>query len=372
MDAPRILLVDDEPLVLDALRDRLYRFRKQWQMRFVCGGQAAIERIRSEPFDVVVTDLRMPHVDGFAVLDYTERHSPETIRVVLSGGADDDLPMQIADRAHQSVAKPARPGELESILERAFKIRSLVTESRVRAAIGTIRELSPDRQAYERLAHALGRSQVDTMDVARAIESDVSLTAATLRLVNSTMFGQAEPITSVFQATTRLGLDRIASLLEDGEVASENPARGAIFKAINGHARLVSQVCLRIAPQNSRRDAFTAGLLHDVGWLVIDPPPPVPVDAAGASPETFSGTKDDAERTAAVGAYLLGLWGLPLHVIDAVAHLHHPEGGGDLGHTLRLAHQAVARAIAEQTEPDKIIDTAAALANERCGGNSDH
>jgi CheY-like chemotaxis protein len=56
----RILFVDDEQLMLDALRDRLRKQRGQWDMVFALGGQEALAELERGPFDVVVSDMRMP------------------------------------------------------------------------------------------------------------------------------------------------------------------------------------------------------------------------------------------------------------------------------------------------------------------------
>lgn len=358
---PRILLVDDEQQVLDALRDRLFRLRKKCQMRFVRGGQAALDALAAEPFDVLVTDLRMPHIDGFAVLEHAARVCPQTIRVVLSGGTDVDLPLRIADYAHQSLAKPAPPGGLELVLERAFAIRSLVTDAATQAALGSVRDFPRDPLALRRLHGALGGGGVDPLAVAQVIESDVSLTATTLRLVNSTMLGDAQPMTSVLQAISRLGLDRLARLLDytrDQHVSSFDES---LVASINAHGLLVSEVSIRTAPQNARRDSFTAGLLHDVGWLVSHPSPALTTSlVAGASPESHPDVRAEAQRLAAASAYLLGLWGLPLHVVEAVAGLHRSDAVGTLRRTLACAHHAVDDAIAAGTDYERIADVASA------------
>ena len=64
----RILFVDDEPLVLDGLRDLFRKQRREWDMVFAPGGLEGIEALDGGPFDVIVSDMRMPRVDGNAML----------------------------------------------------------------------------------------------------------------------------------------------------------------------------------------------------------------------------------------------------------------------------------------------------------------
>src|SRR5208337_5359055 len=81
----RILFVDDEQSVLDGLEDLLVRYRHRWEMVFVTGAAAALDQMRKKPFDVIVTDIRMPGMDGAALLRLVSEKYPGTVRIVLSG-----------------------------------------------------------------------------------------------------------------------------------------------------------------------------------------------------------------------------------------------------------------------------------------------
>lgn len=113
-DKKRILFVDDDPALLAGLQNVLHRDRKRWEMTFALGGEAALDEIGTSRFDVVVTDMRMPVVDGAAVLAVVKRASPGTYRVMLSGSDCES----IADQCDEMLAKPCSAATLRAVLER--------------------------------------------------------------------------------------------------------------------------------------------------------------------------------------------------------------------------------------------------------------
>ena len=111
-----VLFVDDEPHVLDGLRDLLHSYRSLWEMRFASTGEDALRELATEPADVVVCDLRMPRIDGSTVLNHVSVTAPETLRIVLSGHADDVLKALAADVAHVVLTKPCTATDLKAAI----------------------------------------------------------------------------------------------------------------------------------------------------------------------------------------------------------------------------------------------------------------
>ncbi len=71
-----VLFVDDEQAILDGLRNSLRKERKRWDMSFALGGQQALEAMKQTPADVVITDMRMPGMDGAELLRQIQRDFP--------------------------------------------------------------------------------------------------------------------------------------------------------------------------------------------------------------------------------------------------------------------------------------------------------
>src|SRR5579864_3655314 len=101
MSKNRILFVDDEPMVLHGLRRMLRPFRDKWEAVFLEGGPEALEMMKHEPFDVVVSDMMMPRMNGAEFLEEVRQRHPGTVRLILSGHADRDLVLKCVDCAHR-------------------------------------------------------------------------------------------------------------------------------------------------------------------------------------------------------------------------------------------------------------------------------
>ena len=107
-DPLRVLFVDDDACVLGGLADSLRRRPTGWDARFALGGQAALVVVGGRRFDVVVSDLSMPRVNGIAVLERARELQPDAVRIVLSGGAGPGVALEVTRVAHRYLAKPYR------------------------------------------------------------------------------------------------------------------------------------------------------------------------------------------------------------------------------------------------------------------------
>ena len=308
----RVLFVDDEANVLDGLRALLRKHRNEWDMQFANGGEKALALLGEQSFDIVVTDLRMPKVDGLTLLKYLRANHPHTVRIVLSGDPERQSALAVVPYAHQSLTKPCRLGQLEAVLARASVLGDLVADPAVRSAIGSIGELPPLPGTYARLVRVLDDENSSTVDVSTVIGSDIAVTAKILQLANSAFFGVGRSVTTVLQAIPLLGREALKCLtLSTGLFDPKNvpAATRAFAHNLHEHSSLVALLASELVSERERRDAFSAGMLHDVGRLVL---------AANTTEEQME------IRHAKVGGYLLALWGLPASVIDAVGH-HHDE-----------------------------------------------
>lgn len=332
----RILFVDDDPAVLEGLKRRLYRARSVWEMKFVCSAALAIEHLAALPYDVIVTDMRMARMDGAQLLEIASARSPETIRIVLSGYAEERQVMRLVPLAHQYVAKPCEPDRLEEVIERCLRLQELLHEPRVRAMVGRIRQLPALPRVYARLRELIAREDVTASEVAEIITSDSAVTAKVLHVVNSAFFRLARPITRVEQAVVHLGFSAIRNLALCAEVFCSWPGEAATAaefepERLQAHARSVAAGAYALAAGQPWADeALLGGLLHDIGYLILLQQCPREMAKAIELAQTRAIPLHEAERAvleathAEVGAYLLGLWGLPYPMLEAVAFHHEP------------------------------------------------
>ncbi|MEW6072109.1 MAG: response regulator [Planctomycetota bacterium] len=332
----RILFVDDETSVLDGLRRMLRNCRHAWDMSFVTSGREALQAMEERPFDVIVTDMKMPVMDGAELLTRVKELHPRTVRIVLSGHADLEASMRSIPVSHQFLTKPCQADTLREVVDRACNLESLLRDPAVQEVVGGVEELPVLPRVYRALAAALSEPEVDLAVVAGIVEGDVAITAKILQLVNSSFFGVRQEISSVHQATAYLGVNTIRDLVLSLEVFQH--FRGAGIEqmlSIEGeqsHAMLTARIARRLLADPVAQDqAFLAGMLHDVGKLLLAAYLPdrlqAAIQAGAGSTRPFQVVEEDlfAVSHAEIGAYLLGLWGMPYPVVEAVAHHHHPS-----------------------------------------------
>jgi len=358
----RILFVDDDQAVLDGLRRRLYRAMSKWEMKFVCNAALAIEELQASPYDVMVSDMRMARIDGAQLLDIASTRSPETVRIILSGYAEERQVMRLVPLAHRYVSKPCEPDRLEEVIERCLRLQELLKEPRVRAVVGRIRQLPALPRVYARLREVISREDATAAEVAAVIASDSAVTAKVLHVVNSAFFRLARPITRVEQAVVHLGFSAIRNLALSAEVFCAWSGNGVTLEGfeperLQEHARSVAAGAYALAAGRSWADeALVGGLLHDIGYLILLQQCPQEMREAITLAKAQSIPLHQAERLvldathAEVGAYLLGLWGLPYPLLEAVAFHHNPELAPQSEFDL-LAAVAVSEVMVPDPEP---------------------
>lgn len=134
----RILFVDDEPQVLDGLQRMLHAQQDRWEMSFVDGADAALDRMSATDFDAVVSDVSMPGRDGFALL--TEIRADERTRnvpvIILTGRNDTGIKRQALDRgATDLLNKPVEPQDLVARIRSALRLKHYQDELRAQNAV---------------------------------------------------------------------------------------------------------------------------------------------------------------------------------------------------------------------------------------------
>jgi len=331
----RILFVDDERSILDGLRHRLRPQRQRWEMSFVEGGHEALALMGEAPFDVIVTDMRMPGMDGAALLEEVRLAYPASARIVLSGHAEKSAMLHAVATAHQFLPKPCPAGVLESTIERVARFQSIVHDAAVREAVGSIGCLPTQPPIYAALLAALADEGALADRVAHILRQDSALCLRMLQLVNSAYFQPPHQVVSIDEAVLYLGLDTIQQLALIAGVFTRSTASAPHpelpLVELQQHAQLAGAIAAALCPQREDKEAaFIAALLHDIGKLALATTLPARLDQVAH--EIREGAADMAavERRsfgvshAEIGAYLLGLWQVPFLITEAIANHHTP------------------------------------------------
>ena len=330
----QVLIVDDELRVLEGLRRSLHRVRDRWEVRTACGGEEALRRLSEAPVDIVISDLRMPGMDGISLLETIAQSWPATVRMVLSGQEDAATRTRAWQVAHQFLSKPSDADVVIAALDRATSAVRLLRDPAMRAMAGCLSTLPTTPTVLLKIEQLTADEGAVVGDLATLITSDAALTAKLLQLVNSAYFGVARAVTKVDQAINVIGFQLLRALIISQEITRAFPCSLPSWSAEKEqqHALLVGAVAQSMGESHADRcDLFTAGVLHDVGMLVLASRAPTMLMTSMLHAERngvafhMAETELHGVTHADVGAYLLGLWGLPWSLVEAVQVHHSPD-----------------------------------------------
>jgi HD-like signal output (HDOD) protein len=345
----QVLLVDDEPQVLDGLLRVLRPLRKEWLTLTAGSGEEPLRLLGDHAVDVIVTDMQMPDMDGAALLTSVKARQPKTVRVVLSGETTQQVALRAVPVAHQFLSKPCEPDILTTFLRRTGKALDAMHSERMRAAVGGLGALPGAPDVCVKLMQAVDDPEIRVSEVVAILERDVAMVAKILQIANSSFFGLRSSVSSVADAVGYLGLVQLRDLVTSLSVTDAFPHRATRFDSsgFHCHSMAVAAWSRRLAPTGCADDAFVAGLLHDVGELVVQAQMPDAYDEI-ASRSAASGRPFDSEMSdvlactrAEIGGYLLNVWGLPWRVVETVANQNEPDAKLvplDVAGAVRLAH----------------------------------
>lgn len=365
MEKKRIIFVDDEPNILYGLRRMLRSMRKEFDFEFAESGPEALELMLNKPFDVIVSDMRMPGMDGATLLTEIQNLYPHSIRIMLTGQADEESVMRTVGVVHQFLAKPCEPNMLKSVLLRASALQNLMLNGDLKNVITGIDYLPSIPDIYVKLQRKLSDPEANITEVAEIIETDLAMSAKVLQLVNSAFFGLFQKAETPARAVNLLGLDTIKALALGVEVFSDQKMASNILplEVLWSHSMAVGTCAKKIAESVTNdkdiiNNSLLAGILHDIGKLVlvsrmseeykdvIETAVTNKISVQQAEKEKLGATHCD------IGAYLIGLWGLTGSIVEAIAFHYRLEDYPSETFSPALAVH-VANTLYYEIKPDK-------------------
>ncbi len=340
----RILFVDDEPKILTGLRRMLRSMRCEWEMEFAEGGCNALELLQRQSFDVVVSDARMPGMEGSELLERVRHDYPDTVRMILSGQCGRDSVLRCVGAAHQFLSKPCDPETLKDAIRSVCRLRERVCDAEARAAVSRIDSLPCRLESHAALVRQAETEATPLRQMAETVCADVAMSMKIIQLVSSGFFGTPQRTIGVERAAELLGGDTLRALVfatnafrpaETGEAEEE------LLTQLTQHSLAVAAAARQIAETvtSDRKvivHAYLAGLFHEVGSLV-----PV-TQPLRELPERCEGKREGACTCEfRAGGYLAALWGLPLEVAIAVGSHRSPDENDSQGfNALTAVHVA--------------------------------
>ena len=363
----RVAFVDDEPNILSGLKRILRSMRGAWDMAFYPDGEAALRGMAEHEFDVVITDMRMPGMNGAELLKEVHRLYPGTIRIIMSGYCGRELTLQAVQVAHQFLAKPCSPETIHALVNRFMQMRKLLSCDGIQKRILGIQALPTRPEIFREFAAEAGGQGATVESVAAIVESDIGLTTKLFQITNSAFFGLPVELTTAHETVHELGLDTIRALVETGgvfaprEIGDLGPM-DAEWHMANGQraAAIAGRIGERLGlDDRTRRRAVLGAKLHDIGLLVGIVCFRQEIEAAlklsqeSCRPLHVVEWERNGDDHGVIGAYLLGLWGLPNSIVEAIAFHHVPALRGEYKlDEVALVHLAAGLGCAHGTGAD--------------------
>jgi len=313
----QVMFVDDESRVLSGIERALMMQDNEWECRFASSGQEALAMLEEKPADVVVSDMRMPFMDGAELLTQVCNRWPSTIRIILSGYSEPSATLRMVNVAHRFVAKPCDSAALLTMVGSALALRSMFKDPAVVEAVGRTSRLPAAPKVFIEVCRLLADSGSDTRHIAELLGSDPALSAKIMQLANSAYFARDSQIHDIGNAITRLGLDQVKLLVLASQVFADAKTDPYVDR-LQRSALLASTLAARISSHQGLEP--TAALLANIALLIPE---------LRESDNEATITHGNTPMHAAVGAYLLALWGLPMEIVEAVAHHVQPSRAAD-------------------------------------------
>jgi response regulator RpfG family c-di-GMP phosphodiesterase len=234
---PTLLIVDDEPSILNALC-RVFR-PHGYRVLTAGSGAAALELVRTETIDLVISDMRMPHMDGAQFLGRFREQQPDAVRILLTGYADINATIAaINDGAiHRYIAKPWDDDDIVLVVREALARRALEVRNRELTELTT-------------------RQNEELKQLNNGLEERVRQRTAEVEQINGMLNVAYEELKSNFTLSMKI----FAGLME------------LRLSGLSGQSRRVSEwarrVCAKLGlTERQSHDVCAAALLHDIGKI---------------------------------------------------------------------------------------------------------
>lgn len=309
-----VLFVDDEPDVLEGIENHLYAIRSSWRARFAHSGDEALALLDRRTADVVVSDMRMPGMDGATLLAKVRQQHPSAVRIILSGETGAKGFLRAAACAHQVLAKPCDIAALQRLVTETLALQRQLADPDLVAAINQLTVLPCLPAISARLEDVLRDERSFTQDVVDLLEQDPAIVCRILHVANSPFFRGAGEVTDLHSAVTRLGHDLIRGLVLSQElyarIDSAHPMVGELRRRHDDALRCAYIASMLAASDADVRLQFTAGVLYGVGSV-----------ERLCLPEPCGSRVGDGR----LAGYLLSLWGLPTRLVQTVAFADRPS-----------------------------------------------
>jgi HD-like signal output (HDOD) protein len=318
----KVIFVDDEQFILNGLKRVL--FTTNWQIKYATSGELALDILKDFTADFIVSDMRMPGMNGAVLLEKVSQLYPSIVRIILSGHADLDLSVRASYVAHQWFNKPCEPQILKAELERINEIHGDFAYEDVRQIVGSVKNLPSVPIVFTKIKSMLQTKSASMKDVSSLISEDPALCAKVLQVANSSFIVSSRNVTNLDDAVTRLGIDVVSNVVAIAEIYSNvGGVPSAYLQETLQRGLKIAKLASSIVGKPKRNITMLAGILHNIGELILWQISPKGM-ADYLDKRKLGNDNTALERqifkvdNIQIASYLLHLWNFPYSVIECI------------------------------------------------------
>lgn len=327
----RLLFATANPNQPGLLADTLLAHGCDWQLLAFARCEDAQWEMDNTAVDAVIADVGMPGCE--ALLRHVQQHAPGTARLVMTPTEEEPAALRLLSLVHGMVARDLDTDALIERLQSYTRLISGLARPSLREAVGKITRLPSSPKLYLELNRAMQDDSVDLGDVTALISRDPVVAARVLQIANSALYGRGRPVPQLAAAVMRLGLRPLRNIVLAAELYAQPARDGTKADVVQQRALLAAWLAPRLLEGHPDAEtAATAALLAAISQLL----PALPADP--------NSTPLDPPIEDEAAAYLLGLWGLPDILQQAVAWQQRPRSGGNTFGVVGAVHVATALA----------------------------
>ncbi|MGE4442229.1 MAG: HDOD domain-containing protein [Desulfomicrobium sp.] len=334
----KILFIDDQENILQSLKLSLRNMRSEWDMSFAQSGQEGLSMFKQIWPDVVVTDMRMPNMDGGVVLKDIQKLKPDVGKIILSGYSDKETVFKNIQHANEYLSKPCKTSSLVEAINNTLKSNMMIENETIKYMVAEIETIPSSPEAHKKLINLLSKDDTTPEEIGTAISQDIALSTILMRVANCAFFNfptQAQNITHAVKMMgqqTLLNITKASHLFENiGSL--ENPRFS--INMLWEHSLRVAQFAKTIAidaglSESLHNDCFMAAMFHDIGKFILasrmerEFSEIITIVEEEQCPVNIAEQRVLGTTHADIGAYLLARWGFSYSQISII-RAHHDE-----------------------------------------------
>jgi HD-like signal output (HDOD) protein len=313
--------------------------RKEWKMEFVTKASDALDVLKEDHYDIIVSDMRMPGMDGVKLLEKVRKKYPDVIRFMLSGYCVQPIQGRAARCVHQFIPKPYEAEKLSKLVSRAFALRDRIRSKKATEVLSNLKALPVMPKTYQQVIDKLSSGSSSPREVGKLISRDIGLSSKLLQVANSAFYSNPTKIVDPVRAVVHLGLKAVEGLVLANGIFSKLPEDTIQKFCVDGlqqHSVRVGMLCRNICESLKMEEeqlelATMAGILHDSGKMIMIAKYPNEYHKAIEISRQSCQSLIEVEYELLglthmqLGGSLMELWGLPNTIIEAATFHHEPH-----------------------------------------------